>query len=104
MSVINTSGIWVAQIWPTTSPDRVSLHTYKEIFLYAQRVRNTSSRTKSFVCQTTPHFGSTSRKVSYSVRSYITTLEDKCKSPILSGAPVFMKIKYICYIFKLKNS
>ena len=55
------------------TPDRVSLLTYKEHFLYVQRVRNTSSRTKSFVCQTTPHFGSTLRKVSYSVPVYDTT-------------------------------
>ena len=30
------------------------------------------SRNESFVCQTTPHFGSTSRRVSYSVRKYHT--------------------------------
>ena len=45
----------------------------------AQRVRITPSRTKSFVCQTTPHFGSTSREVSYSVRSYHTRYARKSK-------------------------
>ena len=39
-----------------------------------------SSRTMSFVCQTTPHFGSTSREVSYSVRAYHTINTGKSKS------------------------
>ena len=34
----------------------------------------------SFVCQTTPHFGSTLRKVSYSVRMYHTPSAHVCKS------------------------
>ena len=34
----------------------------------------------SFVCQTTPHFGSTSRKASYSVRGYITPNFPICKA------------------------
>lgn len=42
-------------------PDRVSL-LHKGSLHYAQRVRKTSSRTKSFVCQTTPHFDNTSRE------------------------------------------
>ena len=33
----------------------------------------------SFVCQTTPHFGSTSRKASYSVRGYDTPNYSICK-------------------------
>ena len=37
----------------------------------------------SFVCQTTPHFGSTSRKASYSVRAYITPNFPICKDPIV---------------------
>ena len=39
-----------------------------------------SSRTVSFVCQTTPHFGSTSREVSYSVPPYHTSNYRKSKS------------------------
>jgi len=46
-----------------------------------QRVRITSSWTMSFVCQTTPHFDSTSREVSYSVREYHTRKQEKSKSP-----------------------
>ena len=39
-----------------------------------------SSRTvKSFVCQTTPHFGSTLREVSYSVLAYHTRYFPKSK-------------------------
>ncbi len=34
----------------------------------------------SFVCQTTPHFGSTSRKASYSVRGYHTPNSPICKA------------------------
>ena len=37
----------------------------------------------SFVCQTTPHFGSTSRKASYSVRAYLTPKYSICKAPIV---------------------
>ena len=37
----------------------------------------------SFVCQTTPHFGSTSRKASYSVRAYLTPNFPICKDPIV---------------------
>ena len=33
----------------------------------------------SFVCQTTPHFGSTSRKASYSVWGYLTPNFPICK-------------------------
>ena len=44
-----------------------------------QRVRITSSWTKSFVCQTTPHFDSTSREVSYSVPRYHTRYNGKSK-------------------------
>ena len=47
-----------------------------------QRVRSSPSWTMSFVCQTTPHFGSTSREVSYSVPPYHTGKYRKCKSPI----------------------
>ena len=54
-----------------------------------------SSRTeKSFVCQTTPHFGSTSREVSYSVRNYHTTSARNCKSPICRKPSVFMNFEY----------
>jgi len=35
----------------------------KEMILYGAAGADTSSRTKSFVCQTTPHYGSTSREV-----------------------------------------
>ena len=42
---------------------------------------DTLSREKPFVCQTTPHFGSTLRKASYSVQGYLTTNFPKCKSP-----------------------
>ena len=48
---------------------------------------DTSSRTRSFVCQTTPHFDSTSREVSYSVLPYHTRETGKSKSlfyPFLS--------------------
>ena len=37
----------------------------------------------SFVCQTTPHFGSTSRKASYSVPSHNTPIYSICKDPIV---------------------
>ena len=59
---------------------------------------------KSFVCHSTPHFGSTSREVSYSVRTYHTLLCEKSKSPIYKNILLFMKIKYICYVFPRKNS
>ena len=39
----------------------------------------------SFVCQTTPHFGSTSRKASYSVRGYHTPNFAICKAPIVQS-------------------
>ena len=45
-----------------------------------QRVRMTPSWTMSFVCQTTPHFDSTSREASYSVHAYLTRKQEKCKS------------------------
>ncbi len=57
----------------------------------AQRVRITSSRIKSFVCQTTPHFGSTSREVSYSVRDYHTPYRGKCKSLISPFLSIFLE-------------
>ena len=41
----------------------------------------------SFVCQTTPHFGSTSRKASYSVRAYLTPKYSICKAPIVHFLP-----------------
>ena len=40
---------------------------------------DTLSREKPFVCQTTPHFGSTLRKASYSVHAHHTTKISKCK-------------------------
>ena len=36
---------------------------------------------KSFVCHSTPHFDSTSREVSYSVRAYHTRYMEKSKYP-----------------------
>ena len=57
----------------------------------AQRVRITSSRIKSFVCQTTPHFGSTSREVSYSVRAYHTPYGEKSKSLISPFLSIFLE-------------
>ena len=57
----------------------------------------------SFVCHSTPHFGSTSREVSYSVRIYHTPLWGKSKSPIYKNTPLFMKIKYIRYVLKGKK-
>ena len=45
----------------------------------AQRVRIPYRGHKSFVCHTTPHHGSTSRKVSYSVLAYHTRNFAKCK-------------------------
>ena len=45
----------------------------------AQRVRIPHRGHKSFVCHTTPHSGSTSREVSYSVLAYHTTERLKCK-------------------------
>ena len=41
---------------------------------------DTLSREKPFVCQTTPHFGSTLRKASYSVWEHHTTKIVKSKS------------------------
>ncbi len=72
--------------------------SYKELFLYGQRVRKPHRGQKSFVCHSTPHFGSTSREVSYSVRGYHTISCCKCKSPICKNSLLFMKIKYICYV------
>ena len=43
---------------------------------------DTLSREKPFVCQTTPHFGSTLRKASYSVHAHHTTKMGNCKSLI----------------------
>jgi hypothetical protein len=57
----------------------------------------------SFVCHSTPHFGSTSREVSYSVRIYHTLLYEKSKSPICKNTPLFMKIKYKVLVFCAKN-
>ena len=45
----------------------------------AQRVRIPYRGLQSFVCHTTPHYGSTSRKVSYSVRAYHTRNPSNCK-------------------------
>ena len=56
-----------------------------------QRVRITSSRVTPFVCQTTPHFDSTSREVSYSVQPYLTRKSEKCKSLFLPFSPVETK-------------
>ena len=53
----------------------------------------------SFVCHSTPHFGSTSREVSYSVRAYHTPYCRKSKSPIYKNFFLFMKIKYKCRVF-----
>ena len=51
----------------------------------------------SFVCQTTPHFGSTSRKASYSVRRYHTPNFAICKD--LSF--IFYRIPLFTYYFLL---
>jgi len=40
-----------------------------------------------FVCHSTPHFGSTSREVSYSVRTYHTPLWGKSKSHFVKFCP-----------------
>jgi hypothetical protein len=45
----------------------------------AQRVRIPHRGRKSFVCHTTPHYGSTSREVSYSVLAYHTRNAPNCK-------------------------
>lgn len=47
-----------------------------------QRVRTLHRGLMPFVCHTTPHFDSTSRGGSYSVRIYITRYATKCKYPI----------------------
>ena len=44
----------------------------------------------SFVCHTTPHSGSTSREVSYSVRGYHTRKERKSKSPFSKFAAIYI--------------
>ena len=44
-----------------------------------QRVRKPHRGRESFVCHSTPHFDSTSREVSYSVRMYHTRYSEKCK-------------------------
>ena len=44
-----------------------------------QRVRIPHRGYKSFVCHTTPHSGSTSREVSYSVPRYHTRNSRNCK-------------------------
>ena len=58
--------------------DRVSLQHSGGVPVWAAGAE-TPSRTKSFVCRTTPHYGSTSRGVSYSVRKYHTTSHGKSK-------------------------
>ena len=57
----------------------------------------------SFVCHSTPHFGSTSREVSYSVQIYHTPLWVKSKSLICKNTLLFMKIKYKAPVFSVKN-
>ena len=57
----------------------------------------------SFVCHSTPHFGSTSREVSYSVRPYHTPFYGKSKSPICKNTSLFVKIKYKCCVIPMKN-
>ena len=57
----------------------------------------------SFVCHSTPHFGSTSREVSYSVRGYHTPFYRKSKSPICKNFLLFMKLKYKCWENPAKN-
>ena len=69
----------------------------KEGILYATAGAKTSSRTKSFVCQTTPHFGSTSRKVSYSVLCHFTRRWGKCKGK----NPIFMKEPVLWHLCRL---
>ena len=63
----------------------------------AQRVRIPYRGRKSFVCHTTPHSDSTSRRVSYSVQVYCTTYIDKSKH-IFS---VFRKLSFAsCHIVR----
>ena len=59
-------------------PDRVSL-LIKENIHYDAAGAKTPSRIKSFVCHTTPHSDSTSRRASYSVPGYHTRKRQKSK-------------------------
>ena len=61
------------------SPDRVSLLHKGDESIMTQRVRMPHRGPKSFVCHTTPHSDSTSRRVPTLFRSYCTTFIDKCK-------------------------
>ena len=58
---------------------------------------------RSFVCHSTPHFDSTSREVSYSVRKYHTLFYGKSKSLIYVRPGFFVKIKYKCCVFPVEN-
>ena len=53
-----------------------------------QRVRIPHRGQASFVCHSTPHFGSTSRRVSYSVPPYHTRWAGKSKYPFLKNPPL----------------
>ena len=62
-----------------------------EVIQYGAAGAEASSRTKSFVCHTTPHSGSTSREVSYSVRGYDTRKVRKCKSLFSNFAAIYSR-------------
>lgn len=57
----------------------------------AQRVRKSHRGRMPFVCHTTPHFDSTSREVSYSVRPYHTRRKMKSKYFFLVFEKIFQK-------------
>ena len=84
-----------------SSSDRVS-PSIKEVIQYGAAGADTSSRTRSFVCHSTPHFDSTSREVSYSVPEYHTSELKKCKQLF----PIFISFSYLAihlYIYFVDN-
>lgn len=68
-----------AKIQPTIRPTEYRCYIKEDAPNMAQRVRIPHRGQKSFVCHPTPHFDSTSREVSYSVRSHHTRKRAKCK-------------------------
>ena len=56
-----------------------------------QRVRMPHRGKISFVCHSTPHFDSTSREASYSVRRYHTRLRRKSKYFFIDCGKIFLK-------------
>ena len=68
-----------SEIQPTNRPTEYRCYIKEFPSIMTQRVRMPYRGPKSFVCHTTPHSDSTSRRVPTLFRSYCTTFIDKCK-------------------------